>query len=79
MIGGSSLALLGGFEASAFFVWMVFTALYVPPWETIPRYGKWVRPGTVLALALLYPFVWDRLFTMPVFTSGPDTPRAFTC
>jgi branched-chain amino acid transport system permease protein len=36
------------------------------------RYRAWGVPGSVLVLAILYPFYFDQLFTIPVFGAWPD-------
>jgi branched-chain amino acid transport system permease protein len=36
------------------------------------RYRSWGVPGSVLVLAILYPFYADKMFTMPVFGVWPD-------
>jgi branched-chain amino acid transport system permease protein len=63
---------LFGFDASAFAAWLLFVALYVPPWDVVPRVGRFIRPACVLALVITYPFYWDRMFTIPIFGSFPD-------
>ena len=30
------------------------------------RYGKYIRPGFALALAVTYPFYWSHMFTIPI-------------
>ncbi|HEX9416853.1 MAG TPA: branched-chain amino acid ABC transporter permease [Gaiellaceae bacterium] len=63
---------LYGFDLAALLAWLVFIALYVPPWEVIPRFGRFIRPGFALALAITYPFYFDRMFTIPIFGPFPD-------
>src|SRR6266536_2197914 len=63
---------LYGFDLAALLAWLVFIALSVPPWEVIPRFGRFIRPGFALALAITYPFYFDRMFTIPIFGPFPD-------
>src|SRR4051794_1388454 len=52
----------------------VIALIYVPPWETVPYVGRFARAGIAITIAVLYPFIWDRLFTVPVFGSFPSIP-----
>ena len=52
----------------------VIALIYVPPWETVPYVGRFARAGIAITIAVLYPFVWDKLFTVPVFGSFPSIP-----
>jgi hypothetical protein len=61
-----------GFVTSAVWAWLVFMALYVPPWEEIPRVGRLIRPLAVLALVILYPYYFDHMFQIPIFGAFPD-------
>jgi branched-chain amino acid transport system permease protein len=63
---------LYGFDLAAFLAWLVFAVLYVPPWEAIPRVGRFVRPALALLLVITYPFYFDRMFTIPIFGPFPD-------
>src|SRR6266540_1648910 len=45
--------------------------LVVTPWRRLP-FGKWVVPGAVLALAVLYPKYQSDLFGMPIFGPAPQ-------
>ncbi len=63
---------LYGFALPALLGWLVFVALYVPPWEVIPRVGRFIRPGFALALAITYPFYFNKMFTIPIFGPFPD-------
>src|SRR3954468_6564729 len=71
VVGLILLALLGGFGVAAFVVWIAFVVLYVPPWEEAPIVGDYVRPAVLIALIALYPFYWDRGFTIPVLGEWP--------
>jgi branched-chain amino acid transport system permease protein len=75
VVGVLGLAILTpffGFDLAAVLVWVVFVAVYVPPWELIPRVGRFIPPGFALALAIAYPFYFDRMFTIPIFGEFPD-------
>src|SRR3954447_11362813 len=74
IIGVIVLSLLGGLGASAFLVWLVFAAIWIPPYERMFRYGKYIRPVFALVLAVTYPFYWSHMFTIPVLGSWPDVP-----
>jgi len=63
---------LYGVALAAIFAWLVFVALYVPPWELIPHVGRFIRPAFALTLAVLYPLYWSDMFTIPIFGSFPD-------
>jgi branched-chain amino acid transport system permease protein len=52
----------------------VIALIYVPPWETVPYVGRFARAGIAITIAVLYPFIWDKLFTVPVFGSFPSIP-----
>ncbi len=66
------LAPFSGFDLTAFYTWLVFVALYVPPWERIPLIGRYVPAGGLLAVVVTYPFYADRLFTIPILGSFPQ-------
>ena len=46
---------------------IVFALLWVPN-----QYRKWLLPVAALATAVMYPFFFDRMFTIPVFGAFPD-------
>jgi branched-chain amino acid transport system permease protein len=52
----------------------VVALIYVPPWESIPYVGRYARAGIAIMIAFLYPFIWDRLFTVPIFGNFPSIP-----
>jgi branched-chain amino acid transport system permease protein len=54
----------------------VLVALLVPPYQQLPRVGRFVVPTGLLALAVLYPFYSDRMFTIPIFGPFPDVGTA---
>jgi len=72
LLGALIFAPLYGFDLAALLAWLVFTALYVPPWESIPRVGRLVRPAITLVLVITYPFYFDKMFTIPIFGPFPD-------
>jgi branched-chain amino acid transport system permease protein len=63
---------LFGATAGAFWAFLVFLGLYVPPWERVPYVGRFIIPVAVLALVVTYPFYWDKLFTIPILGPFPD-------
>ncbi|MBA3716984.1 MAG: branched-chain amino acid ABC transporter permease [Actinobacteria bacterium] len=71
-LGMLILAPLYGFSVAAILAWLVFVVLYVPPWEVIPRVGRFVRPLLALSLAATYPFYALNMFTIPIFGAFPD-------
>jgi branched-chain amino acid transport system permease protein len=74
-IGLLSLAIfypLFGATVGAFWTFLVFLGLYVPPWERVPHLGRYIVPAAVLAIVVTYPFYWDKLFTMPILGPFPD-------
>jgi branched-chain amino acid transport system permease protein len=74
-IGLLFLILLAAFSslnfAAVLFV-LVIAAIYIPPWETVPVVGPYIRTGTVIVLVVLYPFFWDKLFSIPIFGDFPS-------
>src|SRR6266545_6633665 len=52
------LAPISGIDLAAVLVWLVFVVLYVPPWESVPLVGRFIRPGMALVLTITYPFYW---------------------
>src|SRR5919204_201593 len=36
------------------------------------RYRKWLLPAAALATAIMYPFFFSKMFTIPVFGAWPD-------
>jgi branched-chain amino acid transport system permease protein len=42
------------------------------------RYRRWVLPVVVFGLAVIYPFIQDNLFTVPVFGAFPTVDTAVT-
>src|SRR6516165_2324779 len=79
LAGLVALVVVGPFEgidSSAVVAWAVFVVLYVPDWKFLGRWGKWVLPLAFLALAVLFPYYNDKLFTMPILGAFPDTHTA---
>jgi branched-chain amino acid transport system permease protein len=62
----------GLWRGAAFLMWLVFAVVYVPPWEVVPKVGRFVRPAITLVLAVLYPFYVSHMFTIPIFGAFPD-------
>ncbi len=52
----------------------VIALIYVPPWENVPYVGRFARAGIAITIAVLYPFIWNHLFTVPVFGNFPSIP-----
>jgi branched-chain amino acid transport system permease protein len=71
VIGAIVLGILGGIGVASFVTWLVFVALYVPPWERVPG-GDYVQPAVILFLVVVYPFLWDHMFTIPILGEWPD-------
>jgi branched-chain amino acid transport system permease protein len=75
-VGWAILAGFSQFGLAAILVGVVFAFFYVPPWDSLRvggyRIGRWVRPLGLLALALTYPFYFDRMFEIPIFGAFPD-------
>jgi branched-chain amino acid transport system permease protein len=71
------VAAFGAFEPSAVFFVLVVAGLSVPEWSRIP-YGRYVIPGSVLALAAAYPYYVTHMFEMPVFGAFPSVSDAVT-
>src|SRR3989475_3619415 len=75
LVGLLSLAILApfsGFDPAAIYTWLVFAALYVPPWERIPLIGRYIPALGLLAVVVTYPFYNDKLYTLPILGSFPD-------
>src|SRR3954471_77863 len=70
------LAAFGSLNGAAVLFLIVLAAILVPPWETVPRIGRYIRTGAVIAIAFTYPFFWDNLFTIPIFGQFPDQSTA---
>src|ERR687887_2899370 len=68
------LAAFSALNVAALLVLLVIAVIYVPAWETIPRFGRYARSMAAIAIAITYPFYWDSLFTIPIFGSFPSVP-----
>jgi branched-chain amino acid transport system permease protein len=66
------LAPLSGFDLAAFYTWLVFVALYVPPWERVPHVGRFIPGLGLLAVVVLYPYYNENLYTIPILGAFPD-------
>ncbi len=44
----------------------------MPPWDAVPRFGRFIRPGIALTIAVCYPFFWDHMFTIPILGPWPE-------
>ena len=49
------------------FTQFFFSVLYIPPWDRF-RYGRYVLPVTVFALCVLYPYYYNKLPGLPIFS-----------
>jgi branched-chain amino acid transport system permease protein len=78
VIGWALLLAFSSWDLSAIWVALVFLVLYVPAWSRSGvrvrgiRIGRFVVPLALIALALTYPFFWDRLFEVPIFGPFPE-------
>src|SRR5262249_11516007 len=70
------LAPIYGFDAGAYFMFLVIGALYVPDWSGV-RFGRLILPAAVLAICVAYPYYLDRLPGLPIFTAFPTMSTAF--
>ena len=68
------LAAFGSLNFRALLVLLAIAVIYVPAWETIPRFGRYARSAAAIAIAITYPFYWDKLFSIPVFGEFPSVP-----
>src|SRR6266498_3585960 len=74
LVVGLVLVAVGGvWKLTALAAAVIVFALVVTPWRRLP-FGKWVVPGAVLALAVLYPKYQSDLFGMPIFGPVGITP-----
>ena len=56
---------------------LIGLALYIPAWDRVP-FGKYVVTGTVIVLAVLYPFYQPNMFEIPIFGAFPSVDTAVT-
>ncbi len=66
------LAPFSGFDLAALYTWIVFVALFVPPWERIPVVGRFVPAIGMLGVVVAYPYYADKLYTLPILGAFPD-------
>jgi branched-chain amino acid transport system permease protein len=69
-VGLILIAIGGVWKFSAIVAALVVFALVVPPWRRL-RFGRWVVPAAVLALAVFYPEYQSKLFGSPIFGPAP--------
>jgi branched-chain amino acid transport system permease protein len=77
LLGAVVLAPIYGFDKAAYLSFLVVAAIYVPDWGRY-RYGRFVLPGSVLLICVLYPYYYEELPGLPVFTAFPDVYTAIT-
>jgi branched-chain amino acid transport system permease protein len=70
-VGLILIAIGGVWKASALVFALLVFALVVTPWRRL-RYGKWVIPGVVIALAVFYPKYQTHIFGSPIFGPAPS-------
>jgi branched-chain amino acid transport system permease protein len=66
------LAPFSGIDLAAVYTWIVFAALFVPSWERLGRFGKFIPGVGMLAVVVTYPFYADKLYTLPILGAVPD-------
>jgi branched-chain amino acid transport system permease protein len=74
MIALIVLAAFGSLNFAAVLFVLVIGAIYVPPWEDVPVIGRHARTLAAIAIAITYPFYWDKLFAIPIFGTFPSVP-----
>src|SRR5262245_34540087 len=65
-----------GLDRAAYLAFGVVAILYIPDWSRF-RFGKYVVPVTVFALCFAYPYYYEDLPSLPIFTSVPSISTAF--
>jgi branched-chain amino acid transport system permease protein len=65
-----------GFSAAAFLTFLLLVAVLVPPWRKLSPVGRLVVPLAMLAVVVMYPFYFDRMFTIPIFGPFPGVGTA---
>jgi branched-chain amino acid transport system permease protein len=76
LLGVAVLAPIYGFDGAAYLAFLVVVVIYVPDWSRY-RFGRVVLPLSVLAICVLYPYYYDRLPNLPIFTAFPTIDTAF--
>ena len=72
LVVGLILVAVGGvWKITALAAAAIVFVLVVTPWHRLP-YGRWVVPGVVLVLAVLYPEYQADLFGWPIFGPAPS-------
>jgi branched-chain amino acid transport system permease protein len=71
------LAVTGSASLGLIIAALIFAALYIPAWNTLPA-GKWVVLAGILALAILYPIYQPNLFDVLVFGNFPSVDTGVT-
>ncbi len=66
------LAPFSGIDLAAVYTWIVFAALFVPSWERLGRFGRFIPGLGMLAVVVTYPFYADKLYTLPILGAVPD-------
>jgi branched-chain amino acid transport system permease protein len=77
VVGFLVIALLSGPTLTLVLAALIGVALYVPAWDRVP-YGKYVVVGTVIVLAVLYPYYQPDMFELPIFGGFPSVDTAVT-
>ena len=72
------LAPFSGIDLAAVCTWVVFAALFVPPWERIPRIGQFIPAVGMLAVVVSYPYYADKLYTIPILGAFPSVSTGVT-
>ena len=72
------LAPFSGIDLAAIYTWVVFTALFVPPWERLGRFGKFIPAIGMLLVVVAYPYYADKLYTLPILGAFPSISTAVT-
>jgi branched-chain amino acid transport system permease protein len=76
LLGTVILAPIYGFDGAAYLAFLVVGVIYVPDWGRY-RYGRFVLPASVLLICILYPYYFDHLPKLPIFTAFPTVDTAF--
>src|SRR5262249_22797576 len=71
------LAITGSASFGLVIAALIFCALYIPAWKTLPL-GKWIVPIGILLIAILYPIYQPNLFDVLVFGNFPSVDTGVT-
>src|SRR5262249_2449915 len=71
------LAITGSASLGLVIAALIFAALYIPAWNTLPA-GKLLVPAGILLLAILYPIYQPNLFDVLVFGNFPSADTGVT-